>query len=159
FLALLISSGAFGAVHRGNPIGASFAQFAMGVVLGLAYYQSGTLLLPILIHMLLNGNSLSLLAIMNLLKSLNPGKIKEKWEFVSKYGEGYGVHFGAPVFRRGKPSNTGVAITLDLPKPAVRPDAPWRTWYFQILPEDLTHQRHGNRDLYVLDMESGRVCL
>lgn len=157
FLALLISSAAFGAVHRTNPIGASFAQFATGIVLGLAYYHSGTLLVPVLMHMMLNGKLLSLMAVGQLFRSSDLGKTGDKGEFVSQYSEGYGVHFVAPIYRGGKPTKKDVMLTLDLPKPAVRPEAPWRTWYFQVLPEDLTHQRKGNSELYVLDMESGRV--
>lgn len=57
--AILISALIFGVVHF-NPAQIVFA-FLVGLVLGYVYYSTGSLLLPILIHIIVNGISTGLI--------------------------------------------------------------------------------------------------
>lgn len=57
WLAILVTAALFGAMHSGTPQYVP-ALIALGLILGFLYERTGSLLVPILLHMLFNGRSL-----------------------------------------------------------------------------------------------------
>ena len=57
WLAILVTAAVFGLMHVGTPQFVP-ALVALAIVLGFLYERSGSLLVPILVHMLFNGRSL-----------------------------------------------------------------------------------------------------
>jgi membrane protease YdiL (CAAX protease family) len=62
WIAIAVTAAIFGLVHTGTPHHIP-SLIALGVILGYLYERSGSLVLPILVHMLFNGKTLLWMAI------------------------------------------------------------------------------------------------